>query len=100
LNDSDRRTCTDRQALLVLLVRGGTPRPISLSIFKYTFNLFSVLLHEQNNLFLKKMQNVLLSVNNAMRTFTNGIELTRVLVESCLKIFKDKNNLIIIIISI
>jgi len=32
--------------------------------------------------------------------FTNGIEYTRMLVESGLKIFKDKNNLIIIIIII
>jgi len=52
LNNSDRLTRADRQALLVLLVRGGTPRPLSLSIFKYTFNLFSVRLHVQYNLFL------------------------------------------------
>jgi len=32
--------------------------------------------------------------------FTNGIEYTRGLVESGLKIFRDKNNLIIIIIII
>jgi len=53
MNDSDRRTRADRQDLLVLLVRGGTPRPLSRSIFKYTLNLFSVRLHGQHNLFLK-----------------------------------------------
>jgi len=52
LNNSDRWTRADGQALLVLLVHGGTPRPISLSIFKYTLNLDSVRLHGQYNLFL------------------------------------------------
>ena len=40
MNNSDRLTRADRQALLVLLVRGGTPRPLSLSIFKNTLKNF------------------------------------------------------------
>jgi len=71
-----------------------------MSIFKYTLNLFSLRLHGQYNLFLILMQMYLYLYTTQLTIFTNGIGYTRVLVESGLKIFKDKNSLIIIIIII
>jgi len=78
LNDSDRRTRADRQALLVLFVRGGTPRPLSLSIFKY--KPLNIKLHDlssnhcQNN--YAKMRNRIQTQDEFNNVYARKIELT------------------------